>query len=310
MSEEEKIELSPEDGKTGSPEEVHDEAQFVNRETLPRQMRESNGNEEIQINKSEINKSAIAMEVHHHPKVEKKNFKEYFLEFLMIFLAVTMGFIAENIREHFSDEEKAKQYVQTLYYDLKDDTLNLNFDIPYFERQIKRIDTLRSELKKGAQMNTSLANRMAADMRVYGNFQYHDRTVSQLKSSGNFRLLKTALADSIMEYDSYIEGVLRDQESHGQKLYINANQLQDKICESGIWETYGDAPIYGDSVLSANLDSFKINIQNKDALFEYYNALDFWRLGIAWRLSSYQYLQNKAVNIINLIRKEYPIESE
>ena len=41
------------------------------------------------------------MEVHHHPHVAKKNFKEYFLEFLMIFLAVTPGFVAENIREHF-----------------------------------------------------------------------------------------------------------------------------------------------------------------------------------------------------------------
>jgi hypothetical protein len=27
------------------------------------------------------------MEAHHHPKVENKNFKEYFLEFIMIFLA-------------------------------------------------------------------------------------------------------------------------------------------------------------------------------------------------------------------------------
>ena len=32
------------------------------------------------------------MEVPHHPDVEKKNFKEYLLEFIMIFLAVTMGF--------------------------------------------------------------------------------------------------------------------------------------------------------------------------------------------------------------------------
>lgn len=39
------------------------------------------------------------MEVHHHPHVEKKNFKEYFLEFLMIFLAVTLGFFAESLRE-------------------------------------------------------------------------------------------------------------------------------------------------------------------------------------------------------------------
>ena len=30
------------------------------------------------------------MEVHHHPQVEKKGFKGYFLEFLMIFLAVTI----------------------------------------------------------------------------------------------------------------------------------------------------------------------------------------------------------------------------
>src|ERR1700750_2683368 len=53
------------------------------------------------------------MEVHHHPKVEKKNFKEYFLEFLMIFLAVTMGFFAENIREHYTAKNDAKEYLES-----------------------------------------------------------------------------------------------------------------------------------------------------------------------------------------------------
>ena len=53
------------------------------------------------------------MEVHHHPHVEKKGFKEYFLEFLMIFLAVTLGFIGENIREHFSEQKAVRQYLQT-----------------------------------------------------------------------------------------------------------------------------------------------------------------------------------------------------
>src|SRR5450631_904147 len=43
------------------------------------------------------------MEVHHHPDVEKKGLKEYLLEGLMIFLAVTMGFIAENVREHITE---------------------------------------------------------------------------------------------------------------------------------------------------------------------------------------------------------------
>src|SRR5579872_6549949 len=98
------------------------------------------------------------MEVHHHPEVhhKRKKFKEYFLEFLMVFLAVTMGFFAENIREYFSDQEKEKKYVQTLYHDLKDDTAHLNGNIPFWENQIKTIDTLRREIKKGNRMDTKV----------------------------------------------------------------------------------------------------------------------------------------------------------
>ena len=57
------------------------------------------------------------MEVHHHPHVEKKNLKEYFLEFLMIFPAVTMGFFAENIREHFVNKKKERQYIKSFVED-------------------------------------------------------------------------------------------------------------------------------------------------------------------------------------------------
>lgn len=48
------------------------------------------------------------MEVHHHPNLhhKPKKWKEYFLEFLMIFHAVVLGFIAENIWEHFSENKQ------------------------------------------------------------------------------------------------------------------------------------------------------------------------------------------------------------
>src|SRR4026207_990895 len=69
------------------------------------------------------------MEVHHHPTVEKKNFKEYFLEFLMIFLAVTLGFFAENFREHIVENAKEKKYINSIVEDLKTDSANLYFII-------------------------------------------------------------------------------------------------------------------------------------------------------------------------------------
>jgi CDP-glycerol glycerophosphotransferase (TagB/SpsB family) len=66
------------------------------------------------------------MEVHHHPHVEKKNFKEYFLEFLMIFLAVTMGFFAEQMRESVADHNREKEFMKSMLEDLKTDTAKIN----------------------------------------------------------------------------------------------------------------------------------------------------------------------------------------
>jgi hypothetical protein len=63
------------------------------------------------------------MEVHHHPDLhhKRKKFKEYFLEFLMIFLAITMGFFAENLREYFKDESELKNDMQSMIADLRTD---------------------------------------------------------------------------------------------------------------------------------------------------------------------------------------------
>jgi hypothetical protein len=82
------------------------------------------------------------MEVHHHPHIKEKKFKEYFLEFLMIFLAVTMGFFAESIRERISNKEHAKLLTGQLINDLKKDTLNLQRVISFEKKQKKIIDTL------------------------------------------------------------------------------------------------------------------------------------------------------------------------
>ncbi len=60
------------------------------------------------------------MEVHKHPHhvTHKKKWGEYLLEFFMLFLAVTLGFFAENIREHFAEKRNANQYLNAYHNDL------------------------------------------------------------------------------------------------------------------------------------------------------------------------------------------------
>jgi len=55
------------------------------------------------------------MEVHHNTHTERKKFTHYLWEFLMLFLAVFCGFLAENFREHQVEKNRATQYMLSLY---------------------------------------------------------------------------------------------------------------------------------------------------------------------------------------------------
>ena len=87
------------------------------------------------------------MEVHHHPNVGKKIFKEYLLEGLMIFIAVTMGFIAENIRENISHREKEKKQIESFINTLDSDSAQLAFVIRINDTIVENINRF-TELRK------------------------------------------------------------------------------------------------------------------------------------------------------------------
>jgi hypothetical protein len=143
------------------------------------------------------------MEVHHHPHVAKKNFKEYFLEFLMIFLAVTLGFFAENIREKINENEQGKQYIQSLVEDLESDTARMNDIIQFDQAKVAALnsmyqcyDTVTNNLKA-----TSCMGVLIKYSKVNRPFLINDRTITQLANAGGYRLLEKEDADSILAYE-------------------------------------------------------------------------------------------------------------
>src|SRR3990170_6601270 len=67
------------------------------------------------------------MEVHHHGHVhEKKKWKEYLFQFLMLFLAVFCGFLTEYQLEHYVEKERATGLIASLITDLRKDTATIN----------------------------------------------------------------------------------------------------------------------------------------------------------------------------------------
>jgi len=65
------------------------------------------------------------MEVHHHAHTARKKWTHYLWEFLMLFLAVTLGFLVENQREHYVEHQREKQFIRSLFNDIRSDTANI-----------------------------------------------------------------------------------------------------------------------------------------------------------------------------------------
>ena len=149
------------------------------------------------------------MEVHHHPKVENKNFKEYFLEFLMIFLAVTLGFFAESLREHINDRAREKEYVASFVDGLKQDTAQIKELIILDSLKDKGMDSVLD--LSGANFRDTNNQRLLFyyDLKYLNNislFKGSDVVMQQLRNSGGMRLIqKDHAADSIVKYDESVK---------------------------------------------------------------------------------------------------------
>lgn len=149
------------------------------------------------------------MEVHHHPDLhhKKKKFKEYLLEFLMIFLAVTLGFFAETIREKISETHREKDYVVGLKNNIQNDTTQLKRLIDRNELELKAIDSLM-KLSRNKFTDLSVQDSMFYYSVQYTLslhlFQFNDLTLVQLRNAGGYSLIKTDhVADSIALYESH-----------------------------------------------------------------------------------------------------------
>ena len=249
------------------------------------------------------------MEVHAHTHTARKKWTHYFWEFLMLFLAVFCGFLAENQREHMVEHQREKKYAESLLEDLKKDTTDLAYDIPFWDGYIKRIDTLRNEIKKPtSQRNQLLLYRCVIKMRLYDNFSYNDRTIEQLKNGGNFRLIRNNLiADSLIDYDAMIQSALRDQEVQSNAIWQNLNFLQDKLFNSDFFQ-FRKNPLALDSAILATPGIIKIRPGKEDELFEYFNRLQYFQVINSFRLGTNKALLRKATNLIGMIKEEYHLK--
>lgn len=250
------------------------------------------------------------MEVHAHSHShEKKNWKSYFWEFLMLFLAVFCGFLAENQREHIVEHNREKQYIESMIEDLKADSTLMALVIKYNKQQVSGFDTLLRNIYHKPYTDSSLRTLYYLKETytlVSSKMRYSRGTISQLKNSGGLRLIRNrAAADSIIRYDiitERIDGQAEGVDYSGRKLLDVSAKVFDGECVLD----YNSSSNYRD-ILSSN-KKFNLLTTEEKIIKEYANLAKFKKDVIVNYIRQLTNLQNRIPGIIQFLKKEYHLK--
>ena len=251
------------------------------------------------------------MEVHHHAHTARKKWTHYFWEFLMLFLAVFCGFLAEYQLEHKIEKDRAKVYAKNLYEELKKDTADINFTILSNDTLAGKLDSychFISEKNERNVTNGMLYYYSGFTTYVY-NFTSNNTTIEQLKGSGNLRLLGNDFSKKINAYGNQLAQLEREY-NLSRTEFEKMEALYFKIFDGIIADRYflekTGRKVKRDSV-------FKMDpplITDDPKLMKEYSGLLKFESNI-YRAQSRRYLvplKQKALTLLTLLRDKYHIE--
>ena len=250
------------------------------------------------------------MEVHHHAHTERKKWHHYFWEFLMLFLAVTLGFFVENQREHYIEGKREKEYIRSMIDDLKLETAEFSIENKDRETAIVMYDSLiillnQKERTAFEQQRIYYLARLSVRLSPFPIL--NDRVYEQMKSSGNLRLIRhKEIADRVTKYYFSSKG-----------FSLNANQSLSRL--QSLIEAQGR--VFDGTVFQkmTNLNDFSIiappgnpglisedrkDVNEVIVLSHYIMSI------LIYSRNSMVQLKEEAIQLMNTLKKEYHLPDE
>ncbi len=247
------------------------------------------------------------MEVHHHSHHEgKKTWRSYFWEFLMLFLAVFCGFLAENFRETLVNNEKAHHYIQNLVADLKADTADLNFSVYYQQLWSNHLDSaLHVPIDRIKDINTQ-------DTFYYHFLPYYcwvqpfiqnNNTITQLKAGGFNFIRNEKVVDSINLVYNFFGGVQFATDYNNTCYWDIVRKAQELMDMPAPSKTIGEnIPKH---VLQNKEVFIKYDIQ---AIHQLYSMIRNAKGSLEATLLEEKQYREKAERLLTYLQKEYNLE--
>lgn len=159
------------------------------------------------------------MEVHHpHHLTHKKKWQEYFLEFFMLFVAVSLGFFAENVRERQIEKHREISFLNNVHEDLQLDLKTIDTVMAVNHRRMVMLDSLFVILEKKEPPLADLYYYFR-NMALRATFESSHIGFDQIKSAGGLRMIKNRkIIAGLQQYENTLSSMYKLEETREHTL--------------------------------------------------------------------------------------------
>ncbi len=226
----------------------------------------------------------------------------------MLFLAVTLGFFVENQREHYVEHQREKQYMASLYQDLKTDTLNLSILLKSKMDEIANYDSVFDIFRsKKYLQETSDVYYFGRKLLSGSTFFPTDGTIKQLENSGGFRLIRSrAVVDSIQAYQLVISKLKNGQDAERDNFAI-VRSLMGKIFDANVFDKL---LIVSSNTIQRPDKNYPLMPFTAAELNDFHLPIGFIKRGKITQTFYAKILQRKASNLMKLLQEKYKIKQD
>lgn len=229
---------------------------------------------------------------------------KFLREFLMLFLAISLGFFVENYREQIIEDKRELDFVNSFKNDLKNDISELDVLILRRKEREIQIDSIYFIFKN------KKFNEYSNDLYFYARylprpsrFFANNASIDQLKNSGSLTLIKNQkVIDTLLGYNDnflFIDYIREREEYLVQRIFDQINIIFDPYVfdQMTVYDIEFTKPKGSVSINYSDIQTNKTFLSN----LQYLKTVNKAQLG--WFIEH----SKRAKNILNFLDNTYNI---
>jgi len=221
--------------------------------------------------------------------------RDHFFDFILLFFAVFCGFMADNWRETMSEHQREKIFIRSIAEDISSDTLESEKTLTRLRMMNTGIDSvLVSLLDPSTIENSNEVFRLWTRNLGLEAFVSNDRTIQQLKSNGELRLIrKKEVSDRIMKYDQTLK-----------RYYTQSGLMYSALTDLTYY-----SQLFDFISLSRNgNDPVPLTQQSRTMLNLAYAHLYLWKRGLEGLIGYLENVHTEGKELVTFIREQYRLK--